>query len=73
MTQPRTLRVALMVTRIAAALLPTAEARTRYREQWQADVSAAAGLGMSPLRLATGAAVAAIQLAGASGRGTVLC
>lgn len=71
MKQSRTLRLALGVARIAAVLLPAA-ARNRYREQWQADVRGAADLGLSPLRLAAGTITAAIQLAGTSGKGTLM-
>jgi hypothetical protein len=69
MTPSRNLRAALALTRVSAALLPATN-RDRYREQWQADMHGAAELGLSPLRLAAGAAIAAIRLAGSSRRGT---
>ncbi|WP_422734808.1 hypothetical protein ACN26Y_14430 [Micromonospora sp. WMMD558] len=55
------LTVALALARCAAALLP-APHRARYREQWRADVQGAAELGLSSLRLAAGAAVAAARI-----------
>jgi hypothetical protein len=55
-------RVALLVVRWAAALLPDPERRARYREQWEADVRGAGDLGLSPLRLALGAATAAARI-----------
>jgi hypothetical protein len=70
-TPPGQRRAALAITRVAATLLP-ASARSRYREQWQADVCGATELGLSPVRLALGAAVAAIRIAGTSGKGAVV-
>lgn len=55
-------RLALALVRCAAALLP-APHRARHLEQWQADVQGAAELGLSPLRLAAGATVAATHIA----------
>ena len=56
------MRAALAVARWAAALLPDGRRRDRYREQWEADVRGAADLGLSPLRLALGAAGAAVRM-----------
>ena len=53
---------ALVVVRLAAALIPDAGRRARYREQWRADVYGAAELGLSPLRVALGAGAAALQM-----------
>ncbi|GLH99221.1 hypothetical protein Pa4123_44960 [Phytohabitans aurantiacus] len=53
---------ALALVRCAAALLPEPDRRARYREQWQADVLAAADLDLSPLHLALGAAIAAARI-----------
>lgn len=64
------MRAALAVVRCAAALLPEPDQRARYREQWQADVLAAADLGLSPLRLAFGAASAAARMSARSWKGT---
>lgn len=55
-------RLALLIGHLATALLPR-EVRPRHREQWEADIRGAAEIGLSPLRIATGAAVAAVQLA----------
>lgn len=61
---------ALAVARCAAALLPDPDRRARYREEWQADVLAAADLGLSPLRLALGAASGAARISAPSWKGT---
>ncbi|NES16597.1 MULTISPECIES: hypothetical protein [Micromonospora] len=53
--------VALALVRCATALLPPPH-RARYFEQRQADVQGAAELGLSPLRLAAGTAVAAVRI-----------
>jgi hypothetical protein len=58
-------RAALLVVRFAAALLPDPRRRARYGEQWEADVRGAADLGLSPLRLALGAATAAVRISAA--------
>lgn len=55
-------RLALAVVRLAAALIPDAGRRTRYLEQWRADVHGAAELDLSPLRVALGAGFAALTM-----------
>ncbi|MET7748659.1 hypothetical protein [Micromonospora sp. NPDC005367] len=62
-------RVALVVLRCAAALLPR-DLHGRYREQWEADVRGATDLGMSPLRLAAGTLGAAALIAYANRKET---
>lgn len=47
-------RLALAVVRAAAALLPRGQ-RSRYLEQWRADVQGARELGLNPLGVALGA------------------
>ncbi|MEV0458961.1 hypothetical protein [Catellatospora methionotrophica] len=64
MTEPRYMRTALAISRLASAALPVSGASARYREQWEADIRGAAEMGLSPLRLALGTVVAAAQLAG---------
>lgn len=59
-------RLARAIVHTAAAVLPDPGARTRYREQWLADVNGAAELGMSSLPVALGAAAAAIRLSAAA-------
>jgi hypothetical protein len=66
------MRVALAISRFASAALPVSDARSRYREQWEADIRGAAVMGLSPLRLALGIAVAAIQLAAITRKETAL-
>jgi hypothetical protein len=56
-------RLARAIVRTAVTVMPDPSIRTRYREQWLADVDGAAELGMSPLLLALGAAATAIRLA----------
>ncbi|GAA0927086.1 hypothetical protein GCM10009557_93340 [Virgisporangium ochraceum] len=56
-------RLALAVVRVAAALLPGADRRARYLEQWRADVHGAADLDLSALRVALGAGAAALRIA----------
>ncbi|BCB78408.1 hypothetical protein GCM10022251_30090 [Phytohabitans flavus] len=64
------MRIALLVVRCAAALLPDRTRRDRYREQWEADVRGAAELELSPLRLALGMAGAAVLITFTSTKGT---
>jgi hypothetical protein len=64
------MRAALVIVRCAAALLPDPVRRARYREQWEADVIGAADLHLSPLRLAVGAAGAAVLISVTSTKGT---
>lgn len=72
MTASRRMRLALAVSRFASAALPVSEARTRYREQWEADIRGAADVGLSPLRLALDTAAAALQLAVTTRKGTAV-
>ncbi|MFG2007479.1 hypothetical protein ACGFNF_00195 [Micromonospora sp. NPDC048868] len=72
MTASRRMRLALAVSRFASAALPVSDARSRYREQWEADIHGAADIGLSPLRLALGTAVAALQLAATTRKGTAV-
>ncbi len=55
-------RLALALVRVAAVLLPGADRRARYLEQWRADVHGAAELDLSPVRVALGALVAALKM-----------
>jgi hypothetical protein len=57
------IRPALAIVRVAAALLPGADRRARYLEQWRADVHGAADLDLSALRVALGAGAAAVRIA----------
>jgi hypothetical protein len=54
--------LARAAARLAVALLPTGS-RDRYREEWAADLDGAAGLGLSPRRVALGALAAAVRTA----------
>jgi hypothetical protein len=63
-------RIALAVVRCAAALLPDPQLRARYLEQWRTDVHAAADFDLSPLRLALGAASAAVRITASSSKGS---
>jgi hypothetical protein len=56
-------RLARAIVRLGAGVLPDRGTRGRYREQWLADVDGAAELGLRPLPVAGGAALAAIRLA----------
>ncbi|WBB66983.1 hypothetical protein [Micromonospora sp. WMMD812] len=56
-------RLALALVRCATALLPDTALRRRYLEQWRADVCGAAELGLSPMRVAAGIALAATRIA----------
>jgi len=56
-------RLARRIIHVAVAVMPDPGTRTRYREQWLADVDGAAQLGMSPLPVALGAAAAAVRIA----------
>jgi hypothetical protein len=64
------LRAARLVVRCAASVLPDREQRDRYSEQWQADVDGAAEFGLSPVRLALGAAGAAVRISVTSTKGS---
>jgi hypothetical protein len=66
------LRAALAVVRCAAIALPDPQRRARYLEQWQADVYGAADLHLSPLRLALGAAGAAVRITATSSKGSTM-
>ena len=70
MTESCRMRAALAISRFASAALPVSDARSRYREQWEADIRGAADMGLSPLRLALGTAMAAFQLAATTRNGT---
>lgn len=72
MTASRQLRLALLLSRFATAALPPGETRARYHEQWEADILGAAELGLSPLRLAAGTALAACRLAATTRKGTAV-
>ncbi len=58
----RSTRLAQRVVDTAAGLIRDPATRTRYREQWQADVAGAAELGLRPGRIALGAATSAVRL-----------
>jgi len=60
------MNIARRIVTVAASVVPGRDARTRYREQWLADVEGAAELAMSPTRVALGAAAAAVRLAATS-------
>jgi hypothetical protein len=56
-------RLARVIVRAAALVVPDRDRRARYREQWLADVEGAAELHLSPVRLAMGAMWTAIRFA----------
>lgn len=58
-----TARLGRLIVHAATALVPDPHARSRYREQWSADVEGAADIGMSTFSVAFGAAAAALRMA----------
>lgn len=64
-------RLAHTIVRVATRLVPDPVARQRYREQWLADIEGAHELGLAPIRVSLGVAVAAVRLAAADRRGLV--
>ncbi|MEJ3744790.1 hypothetical protein WEI85_16025 [Actinomycetes bacterium KLBMP 9797] len=53
-------------------MLPDPRQRARHREEWLADVTGAADLDLSPLRVALGAVGAAARLAATSSKGSMI-
>lgn len=62
-TRPVHGAAARTLVRAATRLIRDPQLRQRYREQWLADLDGAAELDMAPLRVACGAAAAAVRLA----------
>jgi hypothetical protein len=58
-----TARLARAIVYLGSAVIPDASTRARYREQWLADVDGAAEVGLTPIRVAVGAATAAVRMA----------
>ena len=66
------LRIALVWIRLVATLIPHAQLRTRYREEWESDLRGASDIGLHPLTLGAGLTAATVRVAFAARKGHVM-